>query len=185
MPPLACGDAFPLSGEVEVDETYVGGKDKNRHWKNKSAQRRKAANAGPLDEKIGYGKVGVIGATARKGNVVARVSGGQDARTLAGFVDQMVDEKVSLLASDEKQDYKYVRAGMPHEYVNHSKGEYVRGNVHTANIDSFWSLLKRGVMGSFHHVSKKYLPLYLNEFSYRHNNRHNPDAFRDMVTTCG
>jgi hypothetical protein len=75
--------------------------------------------------------------------------------------------------------------GLPHESVSHGKGEYVRGEVHTNNIESFWSLLKRGIMGSFHHVKKDYLPLYLNEFSYRHNNRKNPDAFADLVTTCG
>jgi transposase-like protein len=69
--------------------------------------------------------------------------------------------------------------------VSHGKGEYVRGEVHTNNIESFWSLLKRGIMGSFHHVSKEYLPLYLNEFSYRHNNRKNSDVFADLITTCG
>jgi len=69
--------------------------------------------------------------------------------------------------------------------VNHSKDEYVRGVVHTANLDSFWSLLKRGIMGSFHHVSTRYLPLYLNEFSFRHNHREHPDMFGELVTTCG
>jgi len=57
--------------------------------------------------------------------------------------------------------------------------------VHTQNIDSFWSLLKRGIMGQFHHVSKSYLPLYINEFSWRHNNRKNPSSFADLLTTCG
>lgn len=66
-------------------------------------------------------------------------------------------------------------------HVDHSHGEYVRGEVHTANIDSFWSLIKRGIMGSFHHVSKTYLPLYLNEFSFRHNNRKNDDIFSAVV----
>jgi len=65
--------------------------------------------------------------------------------------------------------------------VNHGAGEYVRGIVHTQNIESFWSLFKRGVMGSYHHVSKEYLPLYLNEFSWRHNNRKNPHAFADLI----
>jgi transposase-like protein len=70
----------------------------------------------------------------------------------------------------------------PHEKVAHSgKGEYVRGQVHTQNLDSFWSLIKRGIMGSFHHVSKGYLPLYVNEFSFRHNHREDPDMFASVV----
>ena len=61
----------------------------------------------------------------------------------------------------------------------------MRGEVHTNSIESFWSLLKRGILGTYHNVSKTYLPLYLNEFSYRFNNRENPDMFGAMVTTCG
>jgi transposase-like protein len=68
--------------------------------------------------------------------------------------------------------------------VNHSKKEYVRGNVHTNNLEAFWSLLKRGVVGTFHQVSKDYLPLYLAEFSYRHNNRENPNIFADVIAEC-
>jgi hypothetical protein len=60
----------------------------------------------------------------------------------------------------------------------------VRGEVHTQNIESFWSLLKRGIMGTYHNVSKKYLPLYLAEFSFRHNNRKNPDIFRAILAEC-
>jgi transposase-like protein len=60
----------------------------------------------------------------------------------------------------------------------------VRGIVHTANIDSFWSLLKRGIMGQFHHVSKEYLPLYLNEFSFRHNHRKDADMFDRVLAAC-
>jgi transposase-like protein len=59
----------------------------------------------------------------------------------------------------------------------------VRGSVHTNNIESFWSLIKRGVIGQYHHVSKKYLPFYLNEFSYRFNNRKNSEMFGDLITT--
>jgi hypothetical protein len=126
-----------LFGIVEVDETYIGGKDRNRHWNKKSRQQREADPRGPLDEKIGYDKVGVVGAIARKGNVVAKVIGSADARTLAGFVRNVVDsEKVELLATDEKQDYNYVDAKIPHEAVHHSEGEYVRGVVHTNDIES-------------------------------------------------
>lgn len=60
----------------------------------------------------------------------------------------------------------------------------MRGNIHTNNIEAFWSLLKRGVVGTFHNVSKDYLPLYLAEFSYRHNNRKNPNIFADVIAEC-
>jgi hypothetical protein len=183
------GDAFRLSGVIEVDETYVGGEDRNRHWKKKSAQVRKAMGEQPVTgragDKYGYGKVGVIGAIARKGNVVAKVIGGMGAETLSGFVRKTVSSEVTLLATDEKQDYNYVRPGMPHESVKHSAGEYVRGDVHTNNIESFWSLIKRGVIGTYHHVSKDYLPLYLNEFSWRFNNRKNSEMFADLIQSVG
>ncbi len=80
-----------------------------------------------------------------------------DAKVLEGFVDKAVASRVSLVATDEAQGYRGVGRKRPHESVNHSAGEYVRGEVHTANIDSFWSLIKRGFMGNFHHVSKAYL----------------------------
>jgi IS1 family transposase len=126
----------------------------------------------------------VIGAIERKGNVVARVIGSMDAPTLGAFVRRATDEKVSLVATDENPAYKFVRAGMPHQAVSHARGEYVRGNVHTNSIESFWALLKRGIVGNYHNVSKKYLPFYLNEFSYRFNNRKNENMFADLITTC-
>jgi hypothetical protein len=71
-----------------------------------------------------------------------------------------------------------------HQSVDHASGEYVRGVVHTANIDSFWSLLKRGIMGSFHHVSEKYTQLYVNEVAWRYNRRHDQDIFRAVLAAC-
>jgi len=67
---------------------------------------------------------------------------------------------------------------LPHEVINHSSGEYVRGKVHTNSIENFWSLLKHGVIGTYHKVSKDYLPLYMNEFSNRFNNREDPQRIR-------
>ena len=74
--------------------------------------------------------------------------------------------------------------GRPHEAAKHTNGEYVRGEVYTNNIESFWALLKRAVIGTYHNVSKKYLPFYLNEFSFRHNNRKNEEMFAALITTC-
>lgn len=170
------GGFSKLMGEVEVDETYIGGKWKNKHV---SVRRQKGGANGP------HSKIAVIGAIARKGNVTAQIIEQVNSETLQGFVRQAVGENVSLVATDEHSGYRGLsKIGYPHESVSHLSGEYVRGNVHTANLDSFWSLLKRGVIGTYHKVSKAYLPLYLAEFSYRHNNRQNPDIFADVIAEC-
>jgi hypothetical protein len=126
----------------------------------------------------------VIGAIARKGNVVCQMIERTDRTTMTGFVRQAVSERVSLVATDEAYGYDLLKRFFPHQVVKHSEKEYVRGNIHTNNIEAFWSLLKRGVVGTFHQVSKEYLPLYLAEFSYRHNNRKNPDIFADVIAEC-
>lgn len=165
--------SFPkLMGEVEVDETYIGGKDKNRH---RNKQRKVT---GPSD------KMTVIGAISRKGNVVCKLIEQADRLTMSQFVRETVSNQVSLVATDEAQGYKRIGRSFPHQAVNHGRKEYVRGNVHTNNLEAFWSLLKRGVIGTFHNVSKDYLPLYLAEFSFRHNNRKNRDIFSTVVAGC-
>lgn len=93
-------------------------------------------------------------------------------RQLMGIVE--VDE--TFVGGKDKNRH-FLKNGVEHESVRHGQGEYVRGKVHTNNIESFWALLKPGVIGTYHHVSKKYLPLYLAEFQFRHNHRKNPDIF--------
>jgi ISXO2 transposase-like protein/transposase-like zinc ribbon protein len=161
-----------LMGEVEVDETYIGGKNKNRHWSKKQGGR------GPLH------KTAVIGAISRKGNVTCQIIDNTSTETLSKFVRQAVSEKVDLVATDEGAGYQKLSQAFPHEHVDHKAHEYVRGNVHTNNIESFWSLLKRGIMGSYHKVSKEYLPLYIAEFTFRHNHRKDKDIFGSIVAGC-
>jgi transposase-like protein len=163
-----------LTGTVEVDETYIGGLNANRPLSKRFNLKGRGA----------VGKTTVVGAIARKGNVVARVIENTSTQTMTRFVRQAVDSKVDLVATDEGAGYKRLAPEFPHQTVDHKAFEYVRGEVHTNNIESFWSLLKRGVIGTFHNVSKDYLPLYLNEFAFRHNERQNPDIFEKLISSC-
>ncbi len=163
-----------LMGVVEVDETFIGGKEKNKHL-----GKRNPHNTG------GVGKTIVIGAIARKGNVLAQMIERADRDTMMRFVHEAVSRRVKLVVTDEHHGYDpLVDAGLAHDIIRHGDNEYVRGIVHTNTIEGFWSLLKRGIIGTYHNVSKKYLPLYLNEFTFRFNNRHNKDIFGSAVAGC-
>lgn len=161
-----------LIGIVEVGETYVGGKNKNRHADKKT------------DGRGGAGKVIVMCAVERGGNVVGPVVARTDIQQAEAFINEVVSEKVDLVATDESGLYARVGKKWKHASVNHMRGEYVRGNVHTCSIDGFWSLIKRGIIGTCHNVSRKYLLLFVAEFEWRLNNRDNADIFGASVATC-
>jgi transposase-like protein len=166
-------DFQKLMGIVELDETYIGGSDRNRHWDKKVGKRG-----------MGSGKIPVIGAIARKDNVVCQMIDDAGFDTYDRFVREAISDKVTLVATDESPSYRHFGKFLPHETVLHSGHEYVRGEVHTQSIEGFWSLLKRGIIGTYHNVSKKYLPLYLAEFQFRYNNRKNPDIFGEAIRGC-
>ena len=163
---LADPEFRKLIGIVEVDETFVGGKNKNRH--------RDKRTDGPG----GASKSAVMGAVERGGIVVARMVRSADILTATRFIAERVSTKVDPVVTDELGVYNRVGEGRIHESVNHSRDEHVRGNFHTCTIDGVWSLLKRGIIGTSYNVSAKYPPVYVAEFEWRYNNRTNPDIFR-------
>lgn len=165
-----------LMGIVEVDETYVGG-----HFRNKHRRVRKSGH------KIGRGtpnKMIVAGAIERGGSVVARVVQSASTSVLASFINEACSDRVSLLCTDQWLPYRRAAAAHNHQTVDHSMGQYVVGAVHTQTIEGFWSILKRGMVGTFRKVSAKYLPLYVAEFQFRYNNRENDDIFGAAISAC-
>src|SRR5207253_11071047 len=158
------------------DETFVGGLAKNRH--------KDKRGGGHGTGGIGSGKTPVVGAVKRKGNVIARVVNDVRASTLTAFVHEAVSDKVSLLCTDQWVGYRGLDKDYPHAFVDHAKGQYVVGAVHTQTIEGFWSIFKRGVVGTFHKMSRKYMHLYVAEFQFRYNNRDNADIFGTAVGNC-
>lgn len=167
----ACQLEGQIGGVVEADETFVGGKERNRHDSKKL--------------RLGRGIVGkavVFGARSRDGEVRAEVIPGTDKDSIAQAVGNNVSCG-SRLYTDEHPSYDAAE-GYLHDSVNHGFDEYVRGDVHTNSIESVWALLKRGHYGTFHQWSKKHLKRYIDEFVFRLNAKNLP-AFLPGEKTCG
>ena len=152
------GPTVLLQGPVEIDETFVGGKRRNMHAK----ERRKLKGRGTV------GKTPVVGIKDRETNhVFTKVVRNTDTETLQGFVLERVVADTRIF-TDDLPSY----GGLPnHQAVNHSTGQYVAGDCHTQGIESFWSILKRAYHGTFHKISPKHLQRYVDEFAGRHNIR--------------
>ncbi|HEX2786575.1 MAG TPA: IS1595 family transposase [Ignavibacteria bacterium] len=160
----------PLSNTVECDETYVGGKNKFKHWNKKS-------------EGTGFqDKQAVFGMIERKGNVIALPVVKADAVTLVPIILDNVDRNATIMTDEFGGYYHLGKIYKEHGVINHQSKMYVRGEVHTQCIDNFWSLLKRGIIGIYHQVSPKHLHRYCNEFAYRFNTKESSDVNRFAYT---
>jgi len=161
LPNISSSSAGPC-GEVEIDETYVGGKRKGRTGR---------PGAGDLGK-----KTPVMGMVERGGQVVAMTVESAQASSLMPHMRKRVLPS-STVYTDELGGYKSTEAsGYTHRRINHSEGVYVAGDVHTNTIEGFWSLVKSGIRGTHHAVSAKWLQGYLNEYAWRYNHRDEPQA---------
>ena len=173
---LGSAEFKQLVGYVEVDETFVGGKAKNKH--------KGPGGRGDFGGRGIIGKSIVAGAVKRKGNVIARLIESTSKESLLAFIRMAVSSEVSLISTDEHRGYMGLREHFSHGVVHHASGQYVHGAIHTNTIEGFWSIVKRGIIGTFHKVSAEYLPLYVNEFEFRYNNRKNEDIFGAAIRAC-
>lgn len=164
-----------LTKEVQIDETYVGGLERNKHISKRSPKGTKGRSL--------ESKTPVIGIVETGGNVVVKVTEWVNKKEAKKLIDKHV-EKGSTMVTDAYAMYAFLSKGteFSHVVVDHSKGEYVRGGFHTNGIENFWSLLKRGIIGIFHQISPWHLQRYCDEFAARYNSRKLKDNERfDLV----
>lgn len=170
---MMTAEAPLLQGIVEADETYVGGKPRkgNRRDDDKPNKRGR-----------GTKKVPVVGAIERGGRVIARVAERLTGRSIVHFLRSAVDPKGTLLITDELGIYKAARE-YSRTVINHSVA-YADGETHINSMEGFWAMVKRAWYGSHHHYSKCYMPLFIAESCWKHNQRRNADAFSTFVRGC-
>jgi transposase-like protein len=160
-----------LRGIIEADETYIGGVERRGE---------RGRTVAPFSN-----KTAVLGAVERGGRVRLRVTGRVDKKAIHGFLGDVVDDGAEAIYTDGLYSYRGIAdENTRHEVIYHPTGGYgqwVQADVHTNTIEGVWSLFKRSIVGSYHHMSVKHLPAYLDEMAFRYNNRENAYLFRDTL----
>jgi hypothetical protein len=169
---MASGTFQKLSGTVETDETYIGGLGKNMH----RVDRKKLHGTGGVD------KVAIHGALERGGPLVATVLDAVSAKEIQASIRNWVESGATLY-TDQAQTYLGLKGEYVHASVNHGTGEYVRGDVHTNSIESFWNLYKRAWKGTYTHNAPKHTVRYVDERTFSYNNRESSDLERMTAVT--
>jgi transposase-like protein len=169
-------DSFELlDGEVEMDEAYIGGKDSNKHYNKRLKQ---LTGKGAQGHGSKNSKTPVVGMVERGGNLIAVATQDTGSKTLMTLARKHIDINATIY-TDEHMPYRTLpKLGFKHESVNHGVKEFVNGMASTNTAESFWSHLKRGINGIYHHVSAKHLQRYCDEYSYRWNTRTMTDGER-------
>ena len=162
-------DEVGLFGTLEMDETYVGGKERG---------------IGPGRPGKRSKKTAVLGIIERSGRVRCKAVPNVSMAQIMNFAESAIDRgAVDIIYTDQLPSYRIFDGVFEHESVNHNLC-YINGDIHTNGIEGFWSLLKRGINGTFHHISRKHISRYLNEFMWRFNHRKSEGIFEELLSRC-
>lgn len=170
--------ASMLEGIVEMDEVYIGGKPRYRYKEGDNVANLSTVESSNKFEKSKRGrgtkKTAVVGIVEREGKkrVVTQIKDKLTSQELLKMLKKYVKMDSSIVMTDEYPAYRSFEKEIQHLVIKHSEKEYARGVVNTNTIEGYWSIIKNGLRGQYHVLSKKYLPFYLAEFSYKYNRRH-------------
>lgn len=180
--------AYMLEGIVEMDEAYIGGKPRLRN--NQAGLSSLITDRDKPKRGRGTKKIPVVGIVERSedgktGRVVTKIQEHLTSKEMLKLLKRYVKTDSAIMMTDEARFYKQFDKEVQHLSVNHSQKEYTRGVVHTNTIEGFWSIVKNGIRGQYHVLSKKYLPFYLAEFAYKYNRRNEQNkAFSETINNA-